>query len=88
MIEAVIISHNDTANLISLPQTLLDELNIADHSQFALHQRTDGIIELRPISYPKGDIRRLKGLVKTDVKASIDEMNTAIAQGATNGECT
>lgn len=36
--------------------------------------------------YPKGDIRRLKGIAKTDIKASIDEMNNAIALGAVYGE--
>lgn len=36
--------------------------------------------------YPKGDIRRLKGIVKTDIKVDIDEMNKAIAMGAIYGE--
>lgn len=36
--------------------------------------------------YPKGDIRRLKGIVKTDIKADINAMNEAIAMGAIYGE--
>lgn len=29
----------------------------------------------KPQTYPKGDIRRLKGIIKTDIKVNIDEMN-------------
>lgn len=36
--------------------------------------------------YPKGDIRRLKGIVKTEKVASIDEINQAIELGAVYGE--
>lgn len=36
--------------------------------------------------YPKGDIRRLKHIIKTDIKASIDEINDGIAMGAVYGE--
>lgn len=36
--------------------------------------------------YPKGDIRRLKGIIKTDIKVGVDEMNQAIAIGALLGE--
>ena len=47
----------------------------------------NGVIELVPVSeHSKGDIRRLKGLVKTNIIASIDEMNDGIAMGAIHGE--
>lgn len=39
-----------------------------------------------PQTYPKGDIRRLKGIVKTDIEADINAMNEAIAMGAIYGE--
>lgn len=39
-----------------------------------------------PQAYPKGDIRRLKNIVKTDIKADIDTMNSDIALGAMYGE--
>lgn len=39
-----------------------------------------------PQTYPKGDIRRLKGIVKTDIKADINAMNEAIVIGAIYGE--
>lgn len=37
-------------------------------------------------TYPKGDIRRLKNIVQTNIKANIDEMNNDIAMGAVYGE--
>lgn len=40
----------------------------------------------KPQTYPKGDIRRLKGIIKTDIKADINAMNEAIAMGAIYGE--
>ena len=36
--------------------------------------------------YPKGDIRRLKGIGQSEHSVSIDEMNTAIKHGAVYGE--
>lgn len=36
--------------------------------------------------YPKGDVRRLKYIIKTDIKASINDMNNGIAMGAVYGE--
>lgn len=41
-------------------------------------------VELNP--YPKGDIRRLKGMIKTPIRATIEEINGAIALGAIHGE--
>lgn len=37
-------------------------------------------------SYPKGDIRRLKNFVKTEINADIEKMNKDIAMGAIYGE--
>lgn len=36
--------------------------------------------------YPKGDVRRLKYIIKTDIKASIDDINNGIAMGVVYGE--
>lgn len=36
--------------------------------------------------YPKGDIRRLKNFVKTDISADIETMNKDIVMGAIYGE--
>lgn len=40
----------------------------------------------KPQAYPKGDVRRLKHIIKTDIKVDIDDMNKAIAMGAIYGE--
>lgn len=44
------------------------------------------IIQKFSNDYPKGDIRRLKGIAKSDINVSIDEMNKDIALGAVHGE--
>lgn len=36
--------------------------------------------------YPKGDIRRLKNFVKTDISTDIETMNKDIVMGAIYGE--
>lgn len=37
-------------------------------------------------AYPKGDIRRLKGIAKSDVVMSLEQINEAIVDGAIHGE--
>lgn len=89
MFDTLIISTqaNSMPNAVVLSDTLLKDLELAENTQMTITKHEDGRIELRPVvTYPKGDIRRVKGLVKTPIQASIGEMNEAIAQGAVYGE--
>lgn len=78
---------NLNPNVVVLSDEFLKDLNLSDNTKMAITKYADGRIELRPIvAYAKGDIRRLKGLVKTPIRATIDEMNEGIAMGAVYGE--
>lgn len=89
MIETLIVSNqpNNSPNVITLSDILLKELNLTNNTELKIKKYEDGRIELSPTQeYAKGDIRRLKGLVKTDITASLEEMQDGIAMGAIYGE--
>lgn len=89
MIDTLVISTQvqNSPDVVVLSDRLLKDLNLANNTKMAITKHADGRIELSPIvEYPKGDIRRVKGMVKTPIRATIDEMNEGIAMGAVYGE--
>ena len=89
MLDILTVSNHypDRPNVLVLTDSLLAELNLANNTKLSIVKHDNGVIELVPVSeHSKGDIRRLKGLVKTNITASIDEMNDGITMGAIHGE--
>lgn len=66
---------------VTIPKRIRDALEIRTGDRLSFTIRDDGSVQLLVIS---GDLRELGGMLKATRRVSLDDMDEAIAGGATN----
>ena len=66
---------------MTIPKPVREALEIRTGDRLAFNVRADGTVEIHVVT---GDIRALRGLLKAQRSVSLEEMEAAVASGATD----